>query len=127
MRPPEAELKALVGEWVKKAAQDFAGAERLAAEGSEFKELVVFHAQQAVEKYLKALLVLHQIEFPKTHDIEKLLRLLDTVQPEIVEPLLDAKWLTPFGVEVRYPGDWKRCPVMRTELSSLPGASEARQ
>ncbi len=32
--------------------------------------------------------------------------MLGTVQPEIVEPLLDAKWLTPFGVEVRYPGDF---------------------
>ena len=78
MKPPEAELQALVGDWVTKAAQDFAGAERLAAEGTEFRDLVAFHAQQAVEKYLKALLVRHQIEFSKTHDIENLLRLLQT-------------------------------------------------
>ncbi len=106
MTPPEAELQALVADWVRKAVQDFAGAERLAAEGSEFRELVVFHAQQAVEKYLKALLVRHQIEFPKTHDIEKLLRLLATVHSEIANSLLEAKWLTPFGVEIRYPGDF---------------------
>jgi len=66
----------------------------------------VFHAQQAVEKYLKALLVRQQIEFPKTHDIEKLLRLLRTVYPELADSLLDAKWLTPCGVEIRYPGDF---------------------
>jgi len=106
MKPPEAELQALVGDWVRKAAQDFAGAERLAAGGSEFRELVVFHAQQAVEKYLKALLVRRQIEFPKTHDIEKLVRLLRTVHPEIADSLLEAKWLTPFGVEIRYPADF---------------------
>ena len=106
MKPPEAELQALVGDWVRKAAQDFAGAERLATEGSEFRELVVFHAQQAVEKYLKALLVRHQIEFPKTHDIEKLLRLLQPVHAEVSDSLLEAKWLTPFGVEIRYPGDF---------------------
>jgi predicted nucleotidyltransferase len=34
-----------------------------------FREIVAFHCQQAVEKFLKALLVRRQIEFPKTHDI----------------------------------------------------------
>jgi HEPN domain-containing protein len=34
---------------------------------------------QAVEKYLKALLVQRQIEFPKTHDIAKLLDRVATV------------------------------------------------
>ena len=66
----------------------------------------MFHAQQAVEKYLKALLVRHQIEFPKTHDIEKLLRLLRTAHPELADSLLEAKWLTPFGAEIRHPGDF---------------------
>lgn len=33
-----------------------------------------FHAQQAVEKCLKAVLVLHEVEFRKTHDLDELFR-----------------------------------------------------
>jgi HEPN domain-containing protein len=55
---------------------------------------------------LKALLVRRQIEFPKTHDLERLLHMLREVEPEIAEGLMDVKWLTPFGVDIRYPGDF---------------------
>ncbi|HOE12382.1 MAG TPA: HEPN domain-containing protein [bacterium] len=34
---------------------------------SPFLYPACFHAQQAAEKYLNALLTWHQIEFPKTH------------------------------------------------------------
>jgi len=64
MRPPEEEIGRLVAEWVKKADLDFSTSLRLSAE-PEFRDIVVFHAQQAVEKYLKALLTRHQTEFPK--------------------------------------------------------------
>ena len=37
---------------------------------------VCFHAQQAVEKSLKAVLFLHLIEFRRTHDLVKLAELL---------------------------------------------------
>jgi len=47
----------------------------------------------------------HQIEFPKTHDIKKLLLLVETASGEVAESLSDARWLTPFGVEIRYPSD----------------------
>jgi HEPN domain-containing protein len=54
---------------------------------------------------LKALLVRHQIEFPKTHDIAKLLDRVAAVDASIAESLRDADVLTPFGVEVRYPSE----------------------
>jgi HEPN domain-containing protein len=80
---------------------------------------VGFHAQQAVEKYLKALLTRHQIEFPKTHVIRRPLILLEPVDPAMVEVLDDANWLSPFGAEIRYPGD---------PAEALPGEEErARQ
>jgi hypothetical protein len=50
-------------------------------------------------------LVRHQVEFPKTHDIAKLLNRVATVNPKIAEALGDADLLTPFGVEMRYPSD----------------------
>jgi len=51
-------------------------------------------------------LVRHQVEFPKTHDIERLLRILRSVAPEIADASSQANWLTPFGVDMRYPGDF---------------------
>jgi HEPN domain-containing protein len=54
---------------------------------------------------LKALLTRHQIEFPKTHVIRRLLILLEPVDPALVGALHDANWLSAFGAEIRYPGD----------------------
>ena len=76
---------------------------RLASEGDRFRETVAFHAQQAVEKYLKAVLVYYQVEFRKTHDIEQLLYMVREVAPSLAEELMEARWLTPFGVDIRYP------------------------
>jgi HEPN domain-containing protein len=104
MRPPEEEIRLLVGEWIKKPDLDFKTVVRLSAE-SEFRDIVGFHAQQSAEKYLKALLTRHQIEFPKTHVIRRLLILLEPVDPVMVEALDEANWLSPFGAEIRYPGD----------------------
>ena len=46
MRPPEEEIRRLVGEWLKKADLDLRPVLRLSAE-SEFRDIVGFHAQQA--------------------------------------------------------------------------------
>jgi HEPN domain-containing protein len=105
MRPPEEEIRRLVAEWIKKADLDFSTSVRLSAE-PEFRDIVVFHAQQAVEKYLKALLTRHQTEFPKTHVIRRLLLLLQPVEPTLADALEDANWLSPFGVDIRYPADF---------------------
>ena len=50
-------------------------------------------------------LTYHQIEFPKTHQIHRLLTLPNSVSPVAAEALSATKWLGPFGVEARYPGD----------------------
>ncbi len=104
MKRPEDEIRRLVSEWLRKAHLDFRTVERLIAE-DPFRDIVAFHAQQAAEKYLKALLTRHQIEFPKTHELRRLLELLSEVEPRLAASLTDVKWLDPFGVEVRYPGD----------------------
>ena len=51
------------------------------------------------------LLTFYQIEFPKTHEIERLLALVGSANPEAADALGPAKWLGPFAVDVRYPGD----------------------
>jgi len=100
----EAEIRRLVGDWIAKADLDFDAVIRLVAE-ERFRDIVAFHAQQSAEKYLKALLSRHQVEFPKAHAIRRLLILLDPVEPGLAKKLDDANWLSPFGAEIRYPGD----------------------
>ncbi len=61
-----------------------------------------FHAQQAVEKALKAVLTERGMEYPRTHDLSLLLKL---VRDQGVSPPPDASVLhrlTPFGVLLRY-------------------------
>lgn len=106
MKSREGELRHLVRDWLRKADLDCDVAERLASEGDRFRDVVAFHCQQAVEKYVKAILVRHQVEFRKMHDIEQLLHILGGMEPSIADRLADAKWLTPFGVDIRYPGDF---------------------
>lgn len=70
-----------------------------------FRDIVVLHAPQAAEKYLKALMTKRQLEFPRTHEIRRLLEVLSASDCEVSAALVDAKWLDPFGVDIRYPGD----------------------
>jgi HEPN domain-containing protein len=95
----------LVRQWLAKTDDDIRACEALLAADPPFLYPVCFHAQQAAEKYLKALLTWHQIEFPKTHAIEQLLALLKPTLPDVASTLREAVILTPFGVEIRYPGD----------------------
>ena len=44
-------------------------------ENNEVIEEIGFHIEQAVEKLLKALLSLNEVDFPKIHDIEELIYL----------------------------------------------------
>lgn len=73
MRPPDEVRKDLVRQWMQRADQDLAAAEILLRDASGVRPVIAFHAQQAAEKYLKAILVWHQVYFPKTHDIGKVL------------------------------------------------------
>lgn len=105
MRPSDDLQRELVRHWLDKANEDFDAAELLLREGGRFRGVIAFHAQQAVEKYLKAVLVRHQAEFPKTHDIGRLLQRLAAADPVAAHALSGSDILTPYGVEMRYPGD----------------------
>jgi len=68
-------IKNLVVKWVEKAEKDLLTAQRELSFENPITEAVCFHSQQAAEKFLKALLVAHQVYFPKTHSIMELLEL----------------------------------------------------
>jgi HEPN domain-containing protein len=120
--PPDPTLAELVSDWLAKAEEDFGLCEHLVDEGV-FPNAIGFHAQQAAEKYLKAFLVSRQADFPKTHDLGLLVELLRDVSPELADSLPDLDLLTPYGVEVRYPGD--RVPLSSEEARHAFGLARA--
>ena len=103
MATPEA-IRDEAARWMRYAEDDLAAATALHAVPAMAGRIVGFHAQQATEKALKALLVLAQTPFPFTHDVERLHRL---VRPEARLPTDTIDWqrLTDFAVDARYPDD----------------------
>ena len=93
-------------EWIEHAESDLRLARLAASHESIRREQVCFHAQQAVEKAIKAVLLSRQVEFPLTHDIEELLELAEESGFSLPEPVKQAGSLTPYAVETRYPGCW---------------------
>jgi HEPN domain-containing protein len=96
----------LVSEWVKKAEADFISALReYRARKNPNYDAAGFHAQQCIEKYLKAILQQHHIRFEKIHD---LLALFELCLPKVPSLELDREllaYLTQFAVKFRYPGE----------------------
>lgn len=105
MRSAEQVRWDFVQQWLGKAEQDLEAGRVLLGSGLEHYENVGFHAQQAAEKFVKAFLVRHQVEFPKTHDLARLRGLVAQVDPDLASRLAPADTLTPYGVEFRYPSD----------------------
>ena len=92
-------------EWINKAEADW----RTMLRESEVSvapsyDAVCFHAQQCIEKYLKARLVDADSPFRKTHDLLNLLESVLLIEPQFkifYEALTE---LTVFAVAYRYPG-----------------------
>jgi HEPN domain-containing protein len=64
-------------------------------------EIFGFHAQQAVEKVLKAWLTLLGVEYPRTHDLSMLLNNLEELG-QVVGPFHDLIEFNPYAVQYRY-------------------------
>jgi HEPN domain-containing protein len=93
-------------EWVSKAEGDFATAQReLQVPKDANYDAVCFHAQQCVEKYLKARLQEFDIPFGKTHNLSTLLDLILPIETTWDSLRADLLALTAFAVTYRYPGD----------------------
>jgi len=91
-------------EWLAHAESDVNLA-RLAKDREEIlPEQVCFHAQQAAEKALKAVLLHRKVEFPFIHDIEALLEIMTQSGLLMPPDVAAAGALTPYAVEARYPG-----------------------
>ena len=65
-------------------------------------DLIGFHAQQAGEKMLKALLAAREVDYPKTHNLRVLVELLSAEGIRLPEKLAEIDRLTQFGTTFRY-------------------------
>jgi HEPN domain-containing protein len=108
--------------FLEKAASDVAAARLLAADACQADDVVGFHAQQAVEKALKAVVAVRSLEIPRSHDIGLLLRLLDPDRSELPGEIREADWLNPWAVTMRYDepsSEFDRARALRLAEKSL--------
>jgi HEPN domain-containing protein len=91
--------------WLYRANEDVAVIDSLfSTEPAFYASTICFHAQQAVEKFLKAFLVYHNVDFPRTHDVDFLLLECKKIDSEDFD--IDLGSLSDFGVNIRYPDDF---------------------
>ncbi|MCZ7640703.1 MAG: HEPN domain-containing protein [Verrucomicrobia bacterium] len=98
----EARLE-LVRDWLTRAGRDLAAAHALAGLSEPLLDSAIYHCQQAAEKALKGWLQMQDDPFPKTHDIERLVRQAALQEPEFNQHLQAAAVLTPYASAFRYP------------------------
>jgi len=110
-------------EWTKKADHDYEAVKSLIRLRSKpVYDIVCFHTQQCIEKYLKAYLTSRNIKFPKLHDLGELLTIASKSDGsfelirDVIEPLSD------YAVVTRYPGDEVHKIEAKTAVNAMEEA-----
>jgi HEPN domain-containing protein len=100
----------------RKAEGDAKAMRRLASDSEIDDEAVGFHAQQAMEKWIKAVMAIHGLEEVRIHDLGRLLELLSDTGVELPPDADRVDELTIYAVPMRYdelldaePLDRERC------------------
>jgi HEPN domain-containing protein len=118
--PPEEIEPGEPGDWLRHAWSDLELA-RTPRNSKILLEDLCFHAQQATEKALKAVLIFRSMPFLRTHNIRALMDLL----PEdlnLPEEAKKAPILTDYAVLTCYPGDLE--PVTEEEYKEAVRIAE---
>ena len=96
-------LKIYISTWLEKANEDLLVAVTLLELKVPLPNPTCFHLQQAVEKFLKAFLIFHSVDFEKTHNLNLLLSDCQKLDKEFLE--IDIGDLSDFAVSARYQDD----------------------
>lgn len=89
-------------EWLRRAESNLIQS-RFARPGVYLEDLC-FQSQQAAEKALKALILYRGAAFPYTHDIARLITVLEADGESAPPKAREAARLNEYAVEARYPG-----------------------
>lgn len=93
--------------WLKEANRDFRYASwSLKNAEEDFYSFILFHFQQAVEKYLKAYIVFKKLPFKKIHDLPELIAVIKKKDPSFKKIEKEAIFLNDFYTDTRYPVYW---------------------
>jgi len=110
-------MKKITSEWLKSASYDL-----LLIEEIKFKEtlthIAAFHAQQAIEKSLKAILEEKGVEIPKIHKLKTLFAITGMSFENDNEELM-VKMLDSLYIEARYPGDMGLLPEGKPSVDDI--------
>jgi HEPN domain-containing protein len=87
---------------LRKARSDLTAARALAGDPDQGDDVIGFHVQQTVEKSVKAVLASLDVDYPRTHDIDYLVRQLVKRDVSVPDALLEARWVSMWGVFTRY-------------------------
>jgi len=92
--------------WLAKAELDLkAATHEMAAPAEALWGDVMFHAQQAAEKSMKAFLAWHDVPFRKTHNLEELGQQCVSLDTTLAPVADQAAPLSEFAWKFRYPGE----------------------
>jgi len=117
----DAERLAETHRWLRQGREDLRMAVLAATSDEPAPSAACFHAQQAAEKAIKAVLIYLQIDFERTHDLQAL-RLLIPDDWTDVRELPGLEELSEWAVRGRYPGDWPE-PTRADALLALEQAT----
>jgi HEPN domain-containing protein len=115
LQPPDDDVAALL---LARADDDIGLVRACVALHDVSDAIVGFHAQQAAEKLLKAVLARRRIDHPFTHDLERLLELVEAAVGARPPGADSAAALTPWAVQFRY-GDAPEDVLDRSEALAL--------
>lgn len=111
-------------EWAKKAEADRIAALRAFKDSllrADQAEIACFHAQQCVEKYLKALIAKKGETVPRTHDLLTLV--LHAKSMGMGSLSVELRRLNQYAVDIRYPGASASVAEARTAISAMRKAA----
>ena len=111
----------LVEQWMRHSGKDFETACKL-LHVDGWPSAIAFHSQQAAEKALKALLIWHEVDFRKTHDLTELMEACQALPRIDISSIEDSDVLSAFAVETRYPGP--TVPIERDEAERAVAKAE---
>ena len=107
-------MKKVSEEWLKAAGDDLKVMEKIASD-EHLTHMVAFHAQQCIEKTLKAVIEEYEIAAVRIHNLERLFELVRSLIVIDVDPML-VEMLDKLYIDARYPGDLGLLPEGKPTL-----------
>jgi len=115
----------VVGNWLRKAENDLQIGKDEMAVDTPVMDMVCFHMQQCCEKCLKAFLIFHAREYPRTHRLAALVTLCAEIDPEFLM-ISGVEQLSRYATTLRY-GEEFYMPTFEETQQAIQWAERVRE